>query len=308
MSRPSRAWAEKRPRAKAASERRNRSWSPARGAQFNHYTLDGIENTDPELQPLRAAAVDRFLTGVQGRDRRLFGRVRARRGADQCGDQGRYQYSHGAVFEFLRNDKFDAKDYKQVGRQESVLAQPVRICPGRKADQATSCSSIPISRRCGKRRRCRGWPTWPRTACARAIFPLPAARFSTRSTRVFSTDAQGNMKAVSALPFPNNVIPASRFNPVSLKLLEFYPKATSTRAITFWEISPGSGRARSPGSSSTSAWIFWRTRSPPGIGRLSWGDDDYKEIADFQDQEANILTKTWQTLLSQHPHALVRRW
>src|SRR6266436_7820106 len=38
------------------------------------------------------------------------------------------------------------------------------------------------------------------------------------------------------------------------------------------------------------------------FGRLSWGDDDSKEIADFQDQEANILSKTWQDHALQHSY------
>ena len=33
-------------------------------------------------------------------------------------------------------------------------------------------------------------------------------------------------------------------------------------------------------------------------GRFSWGDEDYKEIASFPDQEANILTRTKQVLAS----------
>src|SRR5262249_2475353 len=111
------------------------------------------------------------------------------------------------------------------------------------------------------------------------------------ATRTYSTDAAGNIRAVSAQPFPNNTIPANRFDPISVKLFEFLPRATRPgddilgnhvrqreRPIT-WE------------QFNQRIDFLEHTRST-WYGRFSWSDEDYKEIASFEDQEANILTKT----------------
>src|SRR5262249_40754005 len=44
--------------------------------------------------------------------------------------------------------------------------------------------------------------------------------------RVYTVNEQGLERAVSASPFPGNRIPVQRFNPVAVKLLEFYPAPT----------------------------------------------------------------------------------
>jgi len=105
------------------------------------------------------------------------------------------------------------------------------------------------------------------------------------------------LKALSAVQFPNNVIPASRFNPVSLKLLEFYPKAATSSDNILGNFTRQRPRPITWEQFNQRIDYLENTKST-WFGRLSWGDDDSKEIADFQDQEANILTKTWQTMLS----------
>ncbi|MGH8248830.1 MAG: hypothetical protein ACREUU_20670, partial [Gammaproteobacteria bacterium] len=116
-------------------------------------------------------------------------------------------------------------------------------------------------------------------------------------SRTFSTDAAGNLRAVAASQFPNNAIPANRFHPITQKLLEFYPKAQRPgddilgnfvrqrlRPVT-WE-------------QYNQRMDFIENAKSTWYGRYSWSDEDFKEIAAFQDQEANILTKTTQALLS----------
>ena len=67
----------------------------------------------PELQHLRGAAVDRRAAGIQGSDRRLSGRVRPRRHADQCLDQaGHERVSRHAVL---------VPPQREAGRQELRL-------------------------------------------------------------------------------------------------------------------------------------------------------------------------------------------
>ena len=118
-----------------------------------------------------------------------------------------------------------------------------------------------------------------------------------RPRECMPTDAAGNVRAISAQPFPNNVIPSNRFNPVSVKMLEFFPRATRAgddilnnyvrqreRPIT-WE-------------QFNQRLDFLENVKSTWYGRFSWGDEDYKEIASFPDQEANILTRTKQVLAS----------
>ena len=192
--------------------------------QFNHYTLDGLENTDMSyniyaLQPsIDALQEFKIETGVYSAE---FGRgavqinVATKAGTNDL---------HGTVFEFLRNDNFDAKEYNKVGIR-------IRFCATSSGSRwagksfATSCFSFPISRRCERRRRCRGLSNVAPDRMRGGDFSASGRTIFDPASRVFSTDAAGNLRAVSAVQFPNNVIPASRFNPITQKLLEFYPKA-----------------------------------------------------------------------------------
>ncbi|MCC6391932.1 MAG: carboxypeptidase regulatory-like domain-containing protein, partial [Bryobacterales bacterium] len=89
--------------------------------QFNHYTLDGLENTDMSyniyaLQPsIDALQEFKVETGVYSAE---FGRaavqinVATKAGANDF---------HGTVFEFVRSDSLDAKEYKKVGDKNPFL-------------------------------------------------------------------------------------------------------------------------------------------------------------------------------------------
>jgi hypothetical protein len=116
-------------------------------------------------------------------------------------------------------------------------------------------------------------------------------------SRMYSTDAQGNIKAVSALPFPNNVIPVSRFNAIDQKLLEFYPKAQNSSDNILNNYARQRPRPTTWEQFNQRMDFLENTKST-WFGRLSWGDDNAHEIADFVDQEDNILTKTWQGMAS----------
>jgi hypothetical protein len=264
--------------------------------QFNHYTLDGLENTDMSynlyaLQPsIDALQEFKIETGVYSAE---FGR-----GAVQINvatKAGSNEF-HGAAFEFLRNDAFDAKSFGQVGEKNPFLRNQFGFTLSGRVirDKVFFMSNFESMRETKTLQglsnvapdRMRGGDF---TASGRTIFD-PA-------TRVFSTDAAGNPRAVSATPFPNSTIPVSRYNPVSVKMLEFYPRATREgdnilgnfirqrdRPITWEQFNQRVDYVQSV----KSTWY----------GRFSWSDEDYKEIASFQEQEANILTKTNQVLAS----------
>ncbi len=264
--------------------------------QFNHYTLDGLENTDMSynlyaLQPsIDALQEFKIETGVYSAE---FGRgavqinVATKAGTNDL---------HGAAFEFVRNDNFDAKEYRQVGNKNPFLRNQFGFAlSGRLVrDKLFFMSNFESLRETKTLQglnnvapdRMRGGDF---SASGRAVYD-PA-------TRTFSTDAGGNVRAVAAMPFANSIIPVSRFNPVSVKLLEFFPRAMRAgddilgnhirqrnRPITWEQFNQRLDYVQSV----KSTWY----------GRFSWSDEDYKEIAAFEDQEANILTKTNQVLAS----------
>src|SRR5204863_3162151 len=78
---------------------------------FNHYTLDGVENTDPNfntfvvLPSIDALQEFKVQTGVYPAE---FGRQSTQ--INVLTKSGTNQY-HGTAFEFLRNDKLDATSY-----------------------------------------------------------------------------------------------------------------------------------------------------------------------------------------------------
>ncbi len=265
-------------------------------AQFNHYTLDGIENTDPSynLYALRPSVefLEEFKveTGVYSAE---FGRGAAQINvATKAGTNT----LHGALFEFLRKDKFDAKDYKQVGAKNPFTRNQFGFALGGKLikDKLFFESNFETLR---EEKTLQGLPNVATEKMRAGDFTASGRNIFDPASRVFSTDASGNLKAVSALQFPNNIIPASRFNPVTQKLLEFYPKPVSSSDNILGNFTRQRARPITWEQFNQRMDYLENTKST-WFGRLGWGDDDSKEIANFADQEANILTKTWQTMAS----------
>jgi outer membrane receptor protein involved in Fe transport len=283
--------------ARKGGERTQRSLAVAGArSQFNHYTLDGIENTDPSynIYALRPSidALEEFKveTGVYAAE---FGRAAVQ--INVATKAGTNQY-HGTVFGFFRRDALDAKEYKQVGDKNPFSRDQMGFTFGGRIirDKLFFMSNFETLR---EEKTLQGLSNVAPDRMRGGDFSASGRNIFDPASRVFSTDASGNLRAVSAVQFPNNVIPASRFNSVSQKLLEFYPKAIRPgdtilgnytrqrpRPITWEQFNQRIDYLESVKSN----WF----------GRLSWGDDDSKEIDSFPDQEANILTKTWQTLLS----------
>ena len=193
--------------------------------EFNHYSLDGIENTDPNFNTyLFLPSVDalqefKVESGTYG--------VEYGRGLSQINitTKSGTNELHGALFEFLRNSQLDAKNFFDP-------AGP--IAPFKRNQFGATA----------------GGPVWiPKIIHGKnklffffdyeglrerkaqtAVFNMPPAQqrtgdFSGSSAVIFdpatrTVDANGNV--ISEAPFPGNVIPANRISTISSTLLQKY--------------------------------------------------------------------------------------
>ncbi len=193
--------------------------------EFNHYTLDGVENTDPNFNSyIIRPSVDfiqefKAQTGVYSAE---FGK-----GASQINvttKAGTNEF-HGAAFEFLRNSYFDASEWKAVGAKN----------PFRRNDYGfTLGGPLIIPKLFNGRNRLFFMSNWEElrdrlTTQATASVATAAMRngdFSGTSQKIY--DPATRVYNSSGVPttatlFPNNTIPKNRLDPYALKLLAYYP-------------------------------------------------------------------------------------
>jgi len=242
---------------------------------FNHYTLDGVENTDPNfntfvvMPSVDALQEFKVQTGIYPAE---FGRQTTQ--INVLTKSGTNQY-HGTAFEFLRNDKLDATSYAftslrpvkdpfKWNQYGFTLAGPVwlpKIYKGK--DKLFFMGNYESFRKRGS---------------STGLFSLaPAAfqggDFSTLSNLIYDplTRARAADGALTGTPFPGNVIPASRISPTSQKLLEFYHKPTLGGLTNNYVQALSRPQNRDQfilrmdyNESSKSSWA----------GRYSWGDEN----------------------------------
>ncbi|MBM3776559.1 MAG: carboxypeptidase regulatory-like domain-containing protein, partial [Acidobacteria bacterium] len=198
---------------------------------YNHYTLDGVENTDvnfgsyyllPSIDALQEFRVETGLFPAE------YGR-----GTSQVNVTTRTGTNafHGSVFEFVRNAKFDAKNF---------FDRPAAPIPPFKRNQFGAVVGGPVVRDkvffmanfegLRERKALTQVATVP-------VVPQRAGDFSgfrpvyDPASRVFNAAGQ----VVSTLPFANSLIPANRIHRVARRVLDgFVPVPNST-------VSPGAG-------------------------------------------------------------------
>ncbi len=204
---------------------------------FNHYSLDGIENTDlnfnsymllPSIDAIREFKVESGLFDAE------YGRAIAQ--VNVSTKSGTNQY-HGTFFEFVRNAAFDAKNY---------FDRPNDPIPPFKRNQygLTVDGPVKLPRLYNGKDRLFFLFNWEGLRERKALtLPVSAPLTAWRSgdfsgisniiydpaTRVF--DAAGNVIGAPT-PFPGNRIPESRIHPVSKKLLNFFPLPDQERTGT----------------------------------------------------------------------------
>lgn len=201
---------------------------------YNHYSLDGIENTDPNFNTyLFLPSVDalqefKVESGTYGVE---FGRGTSQ--VNVTTKSGTNQY-HGTLFEFLRNSSLDAKNF---------FDSPTKPIPPFKRNQfgGTLGGPVIIPKIVNGKNKLFFFFDYEGLRERKALtqnFTLPfasdrAGDFSASKTIIYDpatriVDAAGKLVSVSA--FPGNIIPANRIQPISATVFQkYYPLPNNTQ-------------------------------------------------------------------------------
>src|SRR5262245_4018156 len=201
---------------------------------FNHYSLDGIENTDlnfnsymllPSVDALREFKVESGLFDAE------YGRAIAQ--VNVSTKSGTNQF-HGTLFEFLRNSALDAKNYFD-------RPAPEPIPPFKRNQYGATVGGPVILPKINGRDRLFFLFNWEGLRERKALTGTPALPLKDWRIGDFSglRDASGNLIPIydprtrvfdaagnvlqAPTQFPGNRIPDNRIHPVSKKLLAFFP-------------------------------------------------------------------------------------
>ena len=255
-------------------------------AQYNRYTLDGVENTDPNfntfvvLPSVDALQEFKVQSGVYPAE---FGR-----GATQINmstKPGSNDY-HGTLFYFLRNDKLDAKNYAFTTARPKkdpfkwnqfgfTLGGPIsipKLFNGK--NRLFFMTNYEWFR---QRRQVQSVNTLP-TAAMQAgnfndIIGL-ASNNARQSNGIYDPRTRAAAGgAVTGTLFPNNVIPTSRIDPTSQKLLSFY------RVPNLATADLGNNFVQARGTpvnrdQFTGRFDVVESSNSQWSGRYSWGDEN----------------------------------
>ena len=251
-------------------------------AYFTQFSLDGVENTDPNfntyviLPSIDALQEFKVQTGVYPAE---FGREATQINVSTRAGGNKF---HGALFEFLRNDKLDAANYAFTAKR--VVKNPF------KQNQYGGTFSGPVifPKLFNGRNRLffmGNYESYRLRQSNQATYSLPTAANRTGdfsnllaegvtiydpSTRVYNSSGA----LVSAQAFPGNMIPTSRINPIATKFLPFYPTPNLT---------PGAGSTinfqQSQGAPRNKDQFilrmdFTESTNSQWFGRYSWNDEN----------------------------------
>ena len=247
-------------------DRGNQSISAAgQRIMFDYFTLDGVNNTDPNfntyivLPSIDAIQEFKVQIGVYPAE---FGHEATQ--INVLTKSGGNVY-HGALFEFLRNNKLDAVPY-------SFTANHPQTSPFRLNDYGFEIDGpVRIPKLLDGRNRLffmanDEWKVQRQNSLASYSVPTAAiigGDFSQFGTTIYDPQTKA--------PFPGNIIPASRIDPLSAKFLQYYPSS----------ILPGLVNNYTQFSSSPlnrDAFVlrmdFVESVKSQWTGRYSWGDEN----------------------------------
>jgi hypothetical protein len=234
---------------------------------FNHFSLDGTENTDPNfntyvvLPSIDALQEFKVQTGVYPAE---FGHNATQINVLTKSGGNRY---HGTLFEFLRNEVLDAKPYSFTSRPQQK--NPFKWNQfGFEAEGPVMIPKLFNGR--DKLFFMANYEAFRQRQNFQNIYNVPtAAMFSGDFSRLSNIIYDPSTKA----PFPGNVIPSARIDAISKKLLSYYAAANvPTTALTNNYVRQGS----SPINKDQFVLRMDFVESPKSqwAGRYSWGDEN----------------------------------
>jgi hypothetical protein len=267
---------------------------------YNHYTLDGIENTDPNfntyllLPSIDALQEFKVESGIMAAE---YGRAIAQLNVTTKSGTNAY---HGALFEFLRNSALDAKNFFDAGNKPipafrrnqfgGTVGGPVtipKLFNGRDKlffffDYEGLRESKGLSQTA----------TVPSAAYRSGDFSGLSAIVYDPKSRVL--DSTG--KLVSATPFLNNRIPSDRISPVSQKVLNFFPLPNIVQGVVANNFLNTEGRT-STADQETGKVDYQMTPNDSWIFRYSHSGEVRYSPINIPNQGNNVTVQVHQSLL-----------
>ncbi len=250
---------------------------------WNRYTLDGVENTDvnfnlyillPSIDVLQEFKVQSGIYPAE------FGRAASQINVSTKPGGNSF---HGSLFEFMRNNKMDARQYDFIGTNPAktpfkynqygfALGGPVwipKVFNGR--NKLFFMANYEGFR---QRQKSQSLYTTPTVAMRNGDFSyaLPGTQLYDPATKVQITDPVTGAKSWTATPFSGNQIPKTRFDPISVKLLEFWPEpniSTTTLSNNYQQAQPGT----TDKDQFTIRPDFYESANSQWFGRYSWTDE-----------------------------------
>ncbi|MFN9083477.1 MAG: carboxypeptidase regulatory-like domain-containing protein [Acidobacteriota bacterium] len=207
---------------------------------WSNYTLDGITNTDinfnlyivlPSVEALQEFKVQ---TGIYPAE---FGRGAGQINVSTKGGSNQY---HGALFEFLRNDKLDARPYFFKDPESPTQTAPLKAPYRQNQYGGTLSGPIVIPKLFNGKDRIFFMANYEGFKSRRSVpsffttmtpemragdFSAFTGALQDPNTRVRTPNASGSGFTVTSTPFAGNRIPASRINPGAKYLIDnFAPR------------------------------------------------------------------------------------
>ncbi len=265
--------------------------------QFNRFTLDGVENTDPNFNTfvvrpsIDALQEFKVQTGVYSAE---FGKATAQINVTTRAGTNEF---HGTIFEFLRNDAIQARTWRQRGEKD----------PFRRNQFGFTATGPIVKNKLFFMANYEGFRE-RRSGFAQATVADQAMRngdFSNPSLQgIWDPDTlredATNPGRFLADRFPNQQIPMTRFQPAFVQLQEFYSLPTIPGAVV--------GAAANNYTRNTPEPLDWdqltaridfnESASSQWFGRYSWGDELLSDGRTFEAQDERIVTAVDQIMLS----------
>ena len=239
---------------------------------FDYFTLDGVTNTDPDfntyvvLPSIDAIQEFKVQTGVYPAE---FGHQASQ--INVLTKSGGNAY-HGALFDFVRNDVFDSIPY-------AFTSNHPKKSPFKWNDYGFEIDGpVRIPKLFNGKNRLffmanDEWKTQRQNS--QTLYTLPTAaeqqgNLSALSATIYDP-ATGGPTGATKTPFPGNIIPTNRLDPISLKFLNYYAAASLPTANNNYPFFVSSPLNR---DGFTLRIDFVESSKSQWTGRYSWGDEN----------------------------------